>query len=167
MTLGKRILIIFVVCISCIGCDQSTKTLANEYLPKNEMYSYFGDVLRIGYTENLGAFLGIGNNLSDEYRFLLFVVVTGVFLSLLLIYTITNSKQSISSIIALSLMFAGGLSNFYDRIVNNGAVIDFINIGVGQLRTGIFNIADVAIMIGMFIYIYISFKDNDAIKNDF
>jgi signal peptidase II len=37
------------------------------------------------------------------------------------------------------------LSNLIDRIVYDGRVIDFLNIGIGPLRTGIFNIADMAI----------------------
>ena len=37
----------------------------------------------------------------------------------------------------------------YDRIVNNGAVVDYLNVGIGQLRTGIFNVADVFIMVGV------------------
>jgi len=167
MKLSKRIFIILSICISCVGCDQSTKILATEYLPKNEMHSYFNDVLRVGYTENIGAFLGIGNDLPSEYRFWLFVVVVGLFLGGLLIYLVTSSKQSLWSLVGFSLVFAGGISNFYDRVVNNGAVVDFLNIGLGSLRTGIFNIADVAIMIGMAIVIFVSFKSGGTIKNDF
>jgi signal peptidase II len=50
--------------------------------------------------------------------------------------------------VALSLIAGGGLSNLIDRIAYGGYVIDFLNIGLGGLRTGIFNIADVAIMVG-------------------
>ncbi|HEY8123705.1 MAG TPA: signal peptidase II, partial [Myxococcota bacterium] len=35
-----------------------------------------------------------------------------------------------------------------DRVLNAGAVTDFVSLGVGPLRTGIFNLADVAIMAG-------------------
>jgi signal peptidase II len=40
------------------------------------------------------------------------------------------------------------LGNLIDRLLNGGQVVDFVNVGVGDLRTGIFNLADVAIMIG-------------------
>ena len=49
----------------------------------------------------------------------------------------------------IELFLAGGISNFYDRATNNGAVVDFLNIGIGSVRTGIFNIADVALMLGI------------------
>jgi len=156
MDVWKRILTIFIVTISCVGCDQSTKLLASNYLPKGQMSSYLNDIFRIGYIENTGAFLGLGNNLSEGTRFWIFVVLVGAFLSGLLIYLIINSKQHLSSVTAFSLIFSGGLSNFYDRVVNNGAVIDFLNIGVGSLRTGIFNVADIAIMFGVFMLFFVS-----------
>jgi len=46
------------------------------------------------------------------------------------------------------MFLAGGVSNLVDRIAM-GRVIDFLNIGVGPVRTGIFNVADVAIMAGI------------------
>ena len=156
MDVWKRILTIFIITISCVGCDQSTKILASQYLPKDQMTSYFNDIFRIGYTENIGAFLGLGNNLSEGTRFWIFVVLVGAFLLGLLAYLILNSKQHFLSLAAFSLIFSGGLSNFYDRVANNGAVIDFLNIGVGSLRTGIFNVADIAIMLGVFMLFFVT-----------
>lgn len=117
------------------------------------MLSFFNDVLRIGYAENTGAFLGLGHNLPPEVRFWLLVVVVGVFLAGLAGYLLVSARHA-APIVAISLLFSGGLSNFYDRVVNNGAVVDFINIGVGSLRTGIFNVADVAIMAGLAILLF-------------
>ena len=42
----------------------------------------------------------------------------------------------------------GGIGNLIDRICNNGLVTDFINFGIGPIRTGIFNVADMAITSG-------------------
>ncbi|WP_036801774.1 signal peptidase II [Photobacterium marinum] len=149
MDICKRIQVVFLVSLSCIGLDQATKILASQELSKNVMISYLSDLLRVGYTENIGAFLGLGNTLSDEYRFGFFVIAVGTFLLGLLAYIVTSSKQNLSSLIALSMVFSGGFSNFYDRVTNNGAVIDFLNVGIGSVRTGVFNVADVAIMIGV------------------
>ena len=51
------------------------------------------------------------------------------------------------STLGLVLFVAGGTSNWIDRVIQ-GSVVDFLNVGIGPLRTGIFNIADVAIMVG-------------------
>jgi signal peptidase II len=53
---------------------------------------------------------------------------------------------------ALGLMFAGGASNWIDRVAR-GTVVDFLNVGFGSLRTGIFNVADVALMVGGVIFV--------------
>jgi signal peptidase II len=45
------------------------------------------------------------------------------------------------------LFVAGGISNLFDRVVQ-GSVIDFMHVGVGSVRTGIFNVADLAILLG-------------------
>ncbi len=57
------------------------------------------------------------------------------------------------SLVALSMILSGGASNLYDRILNNGAVIDFLNIGLGSIRTGVFNIADIVIVVGVLMFI--------------
>ena len=155
MKFFARLLTTFVVSLLLIGCDQISKNVASEYLVKGKVDSYLFDFFRVGYTENIGAFLGLGNALSEATRFWVFV---GIFLVGLLCYLIFGRKQSLYSVLALSFVFSGGLSNFYDRVMNNGAVIDFLNIGVGSMRTGVFNVADIAIMIGVFILLFSQMK---------
>jgi signal peptidase II len=45
------------------------------------------------------------------------------------------------------LFIANGASNWIDRVLR-GSVVDFLNMGIGSLRTRVFNMADVAIMLG-------------------
>ena len=160
MNLLKRIQMISVICLMIIGIDQGTKWYASEYLPKFEMTSYWNDILRIGYAENTGAFLGLGSGMSDSAKFWIFVCAVGLILSSLLIYILRTKTQTAYGLSSLMLIFSGGISNFFDRAVNNGAVIDFLNIGIGSLRTGIFNVADMAIMLGVFLLLFA--KDKKA-----
>ncbi len=148
MKFAKRLMIIILVSLACAGCDQGTKLLASSYLPKYEMASYFGDIVRVGYIENTGVFLSLGDSLPENIRFLLFTILVGSFLMGLLIYLVYGSHHNLNTVVGLSLILSGGASNLYDRVVNEGAVIDFLNIGVGAVRTGIFNVADMAIMLG-------------------
>ncbi|MDB4327501.1 signal peptidase II [bacterium] len=154
MNLLKRIQMISVICLMIIGIDQGTKWYASEYLPKFEMTSYWSDIIRIGYAENTGAFLGLGSGMSDSAKFWIFVCAVGLILSSLLIYILRTKTQTAYGLSSLMLIFSGGISNFFDRAVNNGAVIDFLNIGIGSLRTGIFNVADMAIMLGVFLLLF-------------
>ena len=57
------------------------------------------------------------------------------------------------ALVGLALYFAGGASNLVDRVMH-GSVIDFMNVGVGPLRTGIFNVADMAILLGVAIFVF-------------
>jgi signal peptidase II len=54
---------------------------------------------------------------------------------------------------ALALVAGGGISNLIDRLLNDGRVTDFLNVGIGALRTGIFNVADMAILLGALLLI--------------
>jgi signal peptidase II len=57
------------------------------------------------------------------------------------------------SLLAGALFAGGGLSNWLDRLVHDGIVIDFVSIGIGRVRTGIFNVADLAVVIGLLLLI--------------
>jgi lipoprotein signal peptidase len=61
--------------------------------------------------------------------------------------------------LGLTLFLAGGASNWIDRIVR-GSVVDFLNVGIGPVRTVIFNVADVAIMLGACIFVFAEFPRN-------
>ena len=76
-----------------------------------------------------------------------------IFLFGFLLFVVRSKKLSSFAVVPSALIIGGGLSNLVDRIINQGAVIDFMNIGVGSLRTGIFNLADVAIFVGMFMFL--------------
>ena len=59
------------------------------------------------------------------------------------------------------LVIAGGSSNLIDRIAR-GSVVDFMNVGIGSLRSGIFNFADVALMFGL-VLIVIGSRNKKAV----
>jgi signal peptidase II len=57
-------------------------------------------------------------------------------------------------IVSLSLICGGGFGNLIDRLRYDGYVMDFLNIGIGPIRTGIFNVADVALMAGIALLVF-------------
>ena len=148
----KRIILVFLVLFSCVGCDQTTKAAARRYLPRNEILSFAGDTLRLHYAENKGGFLGMGSALPEKIRCFLFTAGIGVFIVAALYYLLVSQLPTVT-VAALSLICGGGCGNLIDRIAHGGYVIDFLNVGVGGLRTGIFNIADVAIVAGAFLIV--------------
>lgn len=139
-----------------IGCDRVSKRVASVHLADSAGHSFLGDALRLQYAENRGGFLSIGADLPDWARTAIFSVGTAVALVAYVISALTLPLGRFA-IVGLCLLFAGGLSNLVDRLLH-GRVIDFLNIGVGPLRTGIFNVADVAVMIGALILMSTYFR---------
>lgn len=158
MTAGTRWGLTALILCTCVGCDQWTKKLAAEHLQRVTAPMHFlGDTLRIQYAENPGAFLGAGAGLPAPARFWILVVINAVFLAVIAVLTAVAASRThlaIHQTIAAALLLAGGLGNLVDRVFHNGLVVDFLNLGIGPLRTGIFNVADMAIMAGFAILIF-------------
>lgn len=148
---------------STIGCDRVTKHVATAVLADKATQSFLGDTLRLQYAQNMGGFLGLGSELSPIVRTSVFTVAAGVVLAVLLI-GLVRSRWSFWPSLGIALLFAGGISNWIDRALH-GSVVDFLNIGVGGLRTGIFNFADVAIMLGIAIFLFSRLSARATPKN--
>jgi len=145
MRVAGRVLAL-VLLVATVGCDRVTKQLAATHLADRPGQSYFADTLRLEYAENTGAFLSMGSQLPEWIRFVLFRA--GVGIALLTLLVVALQRQWRGALLAgATLIFAGGMSNLIDRMVR-GSVVDFASIGLGTLRTGIFNIADIAILLG-------------------
>jgi signal peptidase II len=141
------------VIVACVACDQGTKRLAETHLAPGERVSLLGDLVRLELAHNAGAFLGLGAALPEGVRTHLFswgvgLVVLGA------LFAALRARTSARTAVAASLAAAGGLGNLWDRIATGGWVVDFLNLGVGPLRTGIFNVADVAIMAAVAILLW-------------
>lgn len=146
--------------LSTIGCDRVTKHAAATFLSELPSRSYLADTVRLGYAENAGGFLSLGAELPSAVRTGLFTVGTGLLLCVLVFIAIRRRWDRLSTL-GLALFVAGGASNWIDR-VTRGSVVDFLNVGVGPVRTGIFNVADVAIMLGAAVIVIAAFGKKPA-----
>lgn len=143
--LGRRLVLVAVL-LATIGCDRVTKHAAVLTLAGAPDRSFFGDAIRLTYAENTGGFLGVGESLPSTAKTAIFTVGTGMLLVALAVYVL-RTPWPVGVLIGLGLFLGGGLSNWADRVVR-GSVVDFLNVGMGPLRTGIFNVADVALLAG-------------------
>jgi len=100
----------------------------------------------------------LGSTLSPETRFWLFTVLNGGILLALAYWIMGNTLLIRTEFIAFTLILAGGLGNQIDRMMNQGQVVDFINVGIGPIRTGIFNVADMAISLGLVLMLRFMFQ---------
>ena len=110
-----------------------------------EIRPVLGEFFRLTYTHNPGAAFGI--NIGEHSR-LFFLVLSLVALVVLgWMYRITPRDDALR-LTALALVCGGALGNIFDRLRYEAGVVDFIDIGFGEHRFWIFNVADSAVSVG-------------------
>lgn len=140
------VFVVLFAALATIGCDRVTKHVAASALSGTPGHSLLGDTVRLQYAENTGGFLGLGAEWPRAARTAFFTIGNATLLLGVVIVAL-RSRWRGAALIGVTLFVAGGASNLLDRIAF-GRVIDFLNVGLGPLRTGIFNVADVAILLG-------------------
>jgi signal peptidase II len=146
-----RCILVALVLVGCVGCDQISKSAARAYLAGTGVHSYLSDTIRLEYAQNPGAFLSIGEYLSPAVRYGGLVIGVGLFVVALLSWAVLATRLTWLQRVAIAAIGAGGASNLIDRLRFDGVVTDFLNVGLGALRTGIFNVADSILMLGVLV----------------
>jgi signal peptidase II len=158
---GRFVLVAAV--LGTIGCDRVTKHIATTTLAGVPARSYLADTVWVGYVENRGGFLSVGATLPPGVRAFVFTVGTGLMLVALTVLAIQRRWRG-WPLISVALIVAGGASNWIDRVVR-GSVVDFLNVGIGPVRTGVFNVADMAIMTGAVLLVLVGFQRTAEERN--
>lgn len=150
----QRILFVLIVTGSCLLADRITKTLAALLLAGHPAVELLGGTVKLVYQENRGAMLSLGADLPGPVRFWLFTVLIGFLLLAATAFVVFRTGIQMGDLLAASLLIGGGGGNLIDRIHLDGAVVDFLTIGVGPIRTGVFNFADLAVIAGVAVYAF-------------
>ena len=149
MKTSFKILLFCTTSLAFISCDRVTKDLAKEHLMNKPTISYFHNTVRLSYIENTGAAMSLGDDLPKVAGFLILCLLPLTFLLFIAGYVIKHSKEmSVMKVFSFALLISGGLGNVIERILFNRHVTDFMNIGINNIRTGIFNFADVCVTAG-------------------
>lgn len=155
-----RIRFIFAILILflCVGCDQAAKNIATQMLKDSPPRSFLADTVRFEYALNPGGFLSLGMNMSDQLRKWVFIGFNSCMLLGLCAFLILKRGVSFALFASIAFILAGGIGNLIDRVWHHGLVTDFINLGIGSLRTGVFNVADMAVTFGAIAVGYFSIR---------
>lgn len=141
-----------------IGIDQLTKEIARDRLKGKDPVIFLNDFFRFDYAENTGAFLSFGDDWPPAVSFWLMNMLPLVLLIGIMVFALRKIAASpFSHLLPYLLIAAGGLGNITDRLLFNHHVTDFMNMGIGQLRTGIFNVADLYVTGGAIVLLYQQF----------
>ena len=145
--------LIYIVTLIVLALDYLIK-----FLLANKNFVVIKNFLSLNYTKNYGAAWSILNN----QRWLL-VIVSLVFLICLFKYSF-KFKDNLRNKIAFGLVYGGLIGNLLDRIIF-GYVRDFISLQFGSYYYPIFNIADIAIVIGIILILIAIIKEDNHAKN--
>lgn len=126
--------------------DQLTKFLVVKYMTIGQSISVIDNFLYITSHRNEGAAWGI-----LQGKMIFFYVVTLVVIGVVILWIRRlDIKKEKLLVIALALILGGALGNFIDRVMYQH-VVDFINTYIFGYDFPIFNIADSALCIGVFL----------------
>ena len=132
--------------ILVIVCDVITKWLAVEHLvPRHVPHQIIGDYVRFTLAYNPGAAFGF--NLGPASRWI-FAALSMAIVVVVLRVTRELVMQSRLAAIGVPIVIGGAIGNLLDRIRFREGVVDFIDVGVGNVRFWTFNVADSAVTVG-------------------
>ena len=140
--------------------DRVTKYLIMQDLPilgEIKINSFFSIV----HVRNLGGVFGILNQGGyARYVFLIIpTLVAAVLVYVLIRYTMSNART-----LALSLILAGALGNIYDRFFY-GSVVDFLDFYYGHHHWPAFNVADIAVSVGIGLIVFLEIIMGKNVKS--
>lgn len=147
---------VFVISLFIFALDQMIKVLINNYLTTE--FIIVNNFFSLYKVYNSGAAFSI---FTSQVGFL---IVINIVLFIILFKYVNKFKVNLRNIIAFGLIFGGLFGNLLDRILN-GYVIDYLKFSFGNYTFPIFNLADTALCIGVFLIIIAVFLKEDEYEN--
>lgn len=142
---GAKTRIMGIVLSSVLVVDVATKLMVQRAFRPYQQVEILGDYFRFTYIHNPGAAFGI---YLGDYSRVIFLLLSLVALgALLAMYWVTPARNRVR-LTAIALVCGGAIGNLIDRIRSHHGVVDFLDMGIGDLRWPVFNVADVAVTTG-------------------
>lgn len=147
------------VVIICL--DVATKVLAVRHLDVHMPLRVVGDVVRLTLAFNPGAAFSM--SLGDYSRY---IFGTFALIALFILWRLyrTTASGDATRVLALGLAWGGAAGNLLDRFRSPRGVVDFIDIGVGDVRFWTFNVADSAVTIGALLLAWVLWQEDRAVN---
>ena len=146
----KRGLVVWIIG-TLILFDQLVKAYVVQNIALGEVKSWIPNLVSLTYLQNRGAAFSI---LQDQQ--LLFAVITLVVVVGAIWYLHKHLEDSFWMVLGLTLIIAGGLGNFIDR-VSQGFVVDMFHLDF--VNFAIFNVADSYLTVGVIVLLLAMLKE--------
>jgi signal peptidase II len=150
---GSRLLVVAACAAAVFIADRITKNWVADNIPLNQPRQVIGDYVRIVHAENTGAAFGL---LPERTTLLSVLSVLAVVAIVYYYRQIASSSWLVTA--TLGMQLGGAAGNLVDR-VRQGYVIDFVDVGVGDIRFWAFNVADSSIVVGIAIVTFALWRE--------
>ena len=141
--------------------DIVTKIIAVYALvPQRIPHEIIGDKVRLTLVYNPGAAFGL--HVGEYSRWVFMALSLGALWILGRLYRQTR-EGDLARTLALALVCGGAVGNLIDRIRSSVGVVDFIDIGVGDMRWPTFNVADMAVSMGACMLAYVLWGEDKGL----
>jgi len=163
--------ITLLIVVSVVALDQLTKWLARVYLQPRESIPIIGDFLRLTYVENPGMAFGI------QFENKLLFNVLSILAVFVIFYYLFKMKDHALLRVSFAMILGGAFGNLIDRFWR-GRVVDFVDVeffdihfrggkflffelpAYSLVRWPVFNVADMAVSLGMIAIIISAFFEH-------
>ncbi len=145
---GPGYFLLGMVLLSVVVVDQLTKLLIQQTMNLHQSIAVLDGFFAITYIRNPGAAFGILADLSPDFRFYFFTLVSLAALVFLTVFYSRTPREDLWTRVGLAMVGGGALGNLIDRL-RLGEVIDFLDFSIGAYHWPAFNVADSAISIGL------------------
>ncbi|XBC39864.1 MAG: signal peptidase II [Buchnera aphidicola (Chaetogeoica yunlongensis)] len=147
-----RLILLFFIIFSIVSLDRISKNWITKTLSLYDSIP-ITKIINIFYVRNYGIAFNIlsNNNIGQKYLLCSICII-----SILILFKIMHSlvKKNISYNIPYTLIVSGAIGNLIDRFYF-GYVIDFIDLHIQNQHFATFNIADISIFLGAFLFLLI------------
>lgn len=133
--------------------DQLTKSWVIASIDPGSAIRLVGDLLRLVHSRNDGALFGMFGSGS---AIPVLAIASTVVIGLILWYHAKSGRNLVLSV-ALGLLLGGALGNLADRI-RLGYVVDWVDMGIGNLRWWTWNVSDAAISLAILLLLLIALR---------
>ena len=132
--------------LTLLFTDCATKRAVEHRLAVGESQAVVGKVVRftLSYNQNAAMSIDLG---GESRRLVLSALTIAALVVLGMLYHRTRPTERLR-VIGIALVAGGALGNLVDRIRSSAGVVDFIDVGVANVRFWTFNVADMGITIG-------------------
>jgi signal peptidase II len=148
------------VVVLVAALDVVTKAIAvRELLLPRVPHEAVGNAVRFTLVYNPGAAFGLHLGPQSRWIFTALTIVALVILGRL--YRATM-RGDLPRVLALALVCAGAVGNLWDRLRSDLGVVDFLDVGIGDMRWPTFNVADMAVSCGAVLLAWVLWREDHA-----